>query len=104
MEVEKGQDDYRPDVRLLLEDDITIDCEVIYKNPLGEKLNTYRENQSNLLIWIIEGQVGNVPPLIQYKWSELLEYNNLLNEKRREERLLLLASSPHLRVRSTAPS
>ena len=94
VEVEKGQNDYRPDVRLLLEDNITIDCEVIYKNPLGEKLNVYREKNSNLLIWFILGRVDKVPPFIQYKWLEAPAYNYLLSEKEKEERLLLLASSP----------
>ena len=94
VEIEKGQDDYRPDLRLLLEDDIAIDCEVVYKNPLGEKLNRYREKMSNLLIWFITGQVDKVPPLIQYSWMESPAYNYLVNEKGETERLSLLASSP----------
>ena len=94
VEVEKGQDDYRPDVRLLLEDDITIDCEVVYKNPLGGKLNIYREKEANLLIWFITGQVEKVPPVIQYSWLETSADDYPLNEKGNEQQLLLLASSP----------
>lgn len=94
VEVEKGQDDYRPDIRLLLEGEITIDCEVVYKNPLGDKLNIYKERKPNLLIWSIRGQVDKVPPLIQYSWPEIQQDKYLLNEKGETDKLLLLASSP----------
>jgi len=69
VEVEKGQSDYRPDVRLILEDDLVIDCEVVFRNPLGDKLTAYREKGANLLVWEIEGQVNEVPHQIQYSWE-----------------------------------
>ncbi len=94
VEVEKGQDDYRPDVRLLMEGNITIDCEIVCKNPLGEKLNIYRDRNSNLLIWFIKGQVDKVPSLIQYSWSEIMEEKYLLRERGKPDNLLLLASPP----------
>lgn len=92
VEVEKGQGDYRPDVRLFVEDDIIINCEVVYSHPLGEKLNMYKEKNVNVLIWIITGQVDKVPHFIQYKWSEVTDY--LLYGGREKERLLLLGSTP----------
>lgn len=93
VEVERGQDIYRPDVHLLLEDNITIDCEVVFKNPIDDKLNAYRAKQSNLLIWFIPGQVGEVPPLIQYSWQEFEEFN-LTNAKKLKDHLLLMTSPP----------
>lgn len=93
VEVEKGQGDYRPDARIFIEDDIIVDCEVIYRHPLGEKLNMYKEKNANVLIWIITGQVDQVPHFVQYKWSEATDY---LLDKRRvgEERLILFGSTP----------
>ena len=73
VEVEKGYSDYRPDVRLFLEGEIVIDCEVVFRNPLGDKLAAYRENGANLLVWTIEDQVIEVPHQIQYFWDDTAE-------------------------------
>jgi len=93
IEVEKGQDNYRPDLRIFLEGDIEIDCEVVYKNPLGEKIELYRQKESNLLIWFITAQVNEVPPFVQYGWLETGEDDYFFLPKRGEERLLLVTSS-----------
>ena len=92
VEVEKGQADYRPDARLYIEDGIIINCEIVYRHPLGEKLNTYKEKNANVLIWIITGEVDNVPHFIQYQWAE--DADSLLDERRKGERLILIGSTP----------
>ena len=92
VEVEKGQADYRPDARLYIEDGIIINCEIVYRNPLGEKLDMYKERDENVLIWTITGQVDQVPHFIQYEWSEVPDY--FLDEKRTKERMVLLGSTP----------
>ena len=71
VEVEKGVNEYRPDVRLTLEGNITVDCEVVFRNPLGDKIASYRENKGNLLIWQIDTSVEKVPPVIQYSWERV---------------------------------
>lgn len=92
VEVEKGNSDYRPDVRLLLEEDVVVDCEVVFKNPLGDKLNAYREKNANLLIWGITGQVHEVPYQVQYYWEEASKDASIYQEHRLRNKLLLLAS------------
>ena len=92
IEVEKGSSDYRPDVRLILEGNVVIDCEVVFKNPLGDKFSRYREKRTNLLIWEITGQVHKVPPIIQYYWEEDSEYSYFYKEHKFRDKLLLLAS------------
>jgi len=92
VEVEKGQSDYRPDVRLILEDGLVIDCEVVFRNPLGDKLTAYREKGANLLVWEIEGQVDEVPHQIQYSWEYASE-DTLWNILRRVKNKLLLFTS-----------
>jgi hypothetical protein len=94
VEVEKGQDNYRPDLRIFLEDNIEINCEVVYKNPLGDKLDVYRHKESNLLVWFITAQVNEMPAWAQHGWLEIREDDSLFHPKRGEERLLLVTSSP----------
>lgn len=93
IQVEKGDQAHRPDVRLLLDGNEIINCEVVYKNPLGDKLKMYQEQKANLLIWEIVGVTDGVPPLIQYDWEEA-EKNGFLDYRAKPSKYLILFASP----------
>jgi hypothetical protein len=92
IQVEKGTNNYRPDVKLLLEEDNVIDCEIVYKNPLADKLKVYKERKSNLLVWEIDKEVKEVPYLTQLFWEEENEWRYKFENHEYNNRLLLLAS------------
>ncbi len=92
VQVEKGNDDYRPDVRLLLEKDIIVECEVVYKNPLADKLNAYRERKGSLLVWEIDKEVNEVPNTTQRFWEDVREWRYEHEKHYFKNKLLLLAS------------
>jgi hypothetical protein len=92
IQVEKGSDDSRPDVKLLLEEGITIDCEVVYKNPLDDKLTLYMQRKANLLVWEISNEVNEVPNTTQRFWEEIDEWHYEYKEHYFKNKLLLLAS------------
>ncbi len=76
VQVEKGDKEYRPDVRLILEGGEKIDCEIVHRNPLGDKFRKYQERRANLLVWDIGGQVSEVPTLVQEDWDNLIEISS----------------------------
>ena len=92
VEVEKGDSEYRPDARLMLGNNEKIDCEIVYRNPLGEKLNLHKEQQTSLLVWFITRQVVGVPRIYQISWQELGNHDESFLKRNHKDSLILLAS------------
>ena len=94
--VEKGDNDYRPDVTLALEGGEVVACEVVYKNPIGDKFKVHRERRAALLIWTIHGQVAEVPPLVKWNWDDSEAIAEMLYVNRSKKRIdsLVLFASP----------
>ncbi|WP_076003888.1 competence protein CoiA family protein [Dehalogenimonas formicexedens] len=91
VEVEKGDVEHRPDARIRLENDEIIECEVVYRNPLGDKLKRYKRDKTAALIWFIGGSIEEVPSICQPNWDED-DYNEADLKKYFGESLILLAS------------
>ena len=102
IQVEKGEQQYRPDVKLVLDSGETIECEVVYKNPLRDKLETYKTKQANLLVWKVGGVVNEVPPLVQYSWYKA-EEKGFFNSKDLSANYLRLIASPHIQNHVCGP-
>ncbi len=100
-EVEKGDGEHRPDVRLHLKDGTVIECEVVFKNPLGGKFDGYLHRQASLIVWRMAGPVDRVPPSVHYYWDDADEYASLWNSAHFTNRLLVLASPPSPKHRCT---
>ena len=92
VQVEKGEQEHRPDVRLVLDGDEVIECEVVYKNPLGNKFKTSREQRLNLLVWNIRGQVDKVPPLVQCHWDDMSEIPSTVRKRGDHDSIYLYSS------------
>jgi hypothetical protein len=93
--VEKGNNEYRPDVKLILIGGEVIDCEVIYTNyPNIDKLKKYQENNDKLLIWKISGNVDKVPQYNQHYWEERDTLKLFFEQRQIPEAYLPLFASP----------
>jgi predicted RNA-binding Zn-ribbon protein involved in translation (DUF1610 family) len=88
VQIEKGVDSYRPDLLIKLNDDSLIYGEIVYKNPLAEKLEDYKRKNATLLAWFIDGQVVKVPKSQHWSWK----YAPDLTEKGTNRGILYLIS------------
>lgn len=94
VQVEKGEEDYRPDVKLYLNSGKVVNCEVVYKHPLGDKFETYKKNNDYLLFWEIAGGVPEVPTLKQYNWLEEESYSYSYQNHGFRNNLVLFSNPP----------
>ncbi len=71
VEVEKGESQVRPDLTLTLKSGFKIYCEIVYKNPVRDKLEFYQKHRSRLLLWRVPGNIVEVPEIQHYYWDEI---------------------------------
>ena len=91
VQIEKGIDDYRPDLLIGFTDGDAAYGEIVYRNPLSEKAKEYEQKHANLFVWFIDGQVDNVPPIELWTWNHIIDG---LSSKRGGGKLYFISDFP----------
>jgi len=91
VQIEKGIDDYRPDLLIKFTDGDSAYGEIVYRNPLAEKAKKYEQENANLLAWFIDGQVDKVPSIELWTWNHIFDD---LSSKRGGGKLYFISDFP----------